>query len=157
MEVNEGSAQKVAVAEKTHEKLARLGFKQASTRVQELAKRKHKMMIAGEFYRILKQEKIDAFNRKLRAKTEKNYQYDQLSFTPIEAYSDVPPPEVLEALELAQSRACFDTFEIGHIVKQVKVPDPLLLGRINGCPDRFYIAQWDDDVKIEDILAKNEG
>lgn len=155
MDAKEGC--KVAVAEKTHDRLARLGFKSASSRVQELAKRKHKMMIAGEFYRIVRQEKIDAFNKKLMAKTMKNYAYDQLSFTPIEAYADVPPPDVLEALELAQTRECFDTFEIGHIVKQVKVPDPLLFGRINGCPDRFFIAQWDDDVKIEDILAKNEG
>jgi len=37
------------------------------------------------------------------------------------------------------------------------VPDPILLGRITGCENRYFIAQWDDDVKIEDILKENEG
>lgn len=143
--------------EKVQDRLERLGFKTASTVIKKLAERKRKMMIAGEFYRILKQDKIDAFNKKLRKSTENNYRFDQLSFTPISSYADTPPPEVLAELETAIGRNCFDSYEVAHIVKQVKVPDPLLLGRIDGCPDRFFITQWDDDVKIEDILAKNEG
>jgi hypothetical protein len=34
-----------------------------------------------------------------------------------------------------------------------EVIDPIIFGKIDGCTDRFFIAQWDDDVKIEDIVG----
>lgn len=135
------------------DRLEKLGFKAASTKVKELSVRQRKMAIAYEHYRFVCQEKIDAFNAKLR-KAGSNAGYQTLSFTPVEQYPDVPPVHVLDSLDLAQSRRCFDAFEIAHIID---VKDPILFGRINGCPDRFFIGQWDDDVKIEDILKPNEG
>ena len=36
--------------------------------------------------------------------------------------------------------------EIAQIEEVVIEKDPILFGRINDCADRFYIAQWDDDV-----------
>jgi hypothetical protein len=48
---------------------------------------------------------------------------------------------------------CFDSFEIAKIQWKREIKDPILFGRIDGCPDRFYVSQWDDDVRIEDILG----
>lgn len=134
-------------------RLDRLGFKAAGTKVKELATRQRKMAIAYEHYRFVRPEKIDAFNDKLLKKGS-NAGYQRLSFTSVELYQEVPPPHVLGEMEIAMDRKCFDSFEVAHIVN---VKDPILFGRIEGCPDRFFIDQWDDDVKIEDILKPNEG
>lgn len=77
-----------------------------------------------------------------------------LSFTLVEHYPEVPPAHVLDKMEEAIGRSCFDVFEVAHIVN---VKDPILFGRVQGCPDLFFIDQWDDDIRIEDILATNEG
>lgn len=139
--------------------LERLGFKTAATRVKDLKDRKRKLALAYELYRFVRPEKIEEFNRRLRAKTSKPgrwgmNEYQTLAFTPIGTYQEVPPAHVLASLETAQGHKCFDSFEIAHIVD---VKDPILFGRINNCDDRFYIDQWDNDVRIEDILASNEG
>lgn len=137
----------------TIDKLEKLGFKKASEKIKRLAVKKRKMAIAYEHYRFVKQEKVDAFNQKLR-KQGTSYEYSSLAFTPVEDYTEVPPDHVLANLECAIERQCFDSFEIAHIIK---VKDPILFGRITGCPDRFYIDQWDDDVSIQDILKDHEG
>ena len=145
----------------TIDKLEQLGFKKAHSIVKKMAEKKRKMAIAYEHFRFVRQEKIDNFNQKLKEKTfqREGYRemYQQLTFTPVGEYAEVPPADVLGKLEEALGLNCFDAFEIAHIVSVVKIPDPLLFGRINGCPDRFFIAQWDNDVKIEDLLATNEG
>ncbi len=137
-------------------RLESLGFKAAGAKVKELSVRKRKMALAYEHYRFVRPQKIDEFNAKLRAKTAQGYNrsYQTLSFTLVEHYPDVPPAHVLDKMEEAVGRDCFDVFEVAHIVN---VKDPILFGRVHGCPDLFYIDQWDDDVKIEDILAPNEG
>lgn len=135
------------------DQLERLGFKIAATKVKEASVKKRKMAIAYEHYRFVRQEKIDAFNAKLR-KQGSSYDYKTLAFTPVESYPEVPPADVLQKMETAVERKCFDQFEVAHIIN---VKDPILFGRIKGCPDRFFIGQWDDDVKIEDILKPNEG
>lgn len=146
---------------KIEERLEKLGLKAASRRVIELRERKRKLAIAYEHYRFVRQEKIDAFNQKLQKETQKDlqfgYEYKTLSFTPLESYEAAPPETVLESLETAIGRNCFDSYEVAHIVTKVVTPDPILFGRIKACPDRFFIGQWDDDVKIEDILKSNEG
>ncbi len=143
------------------ERLEKIGFKKASNRIQELREMKRKMMIAYEHFRFVKQDKINAFNEKLKKETlkedERAYYYKVLQFTPLEEYSEVPPDHVLDALEKAQELKCFDTFEIAKIHDKVEVKDPIVFGRIKGCPDRFFISQWDDDVKIEQIINANEG
>ncbi len=142
-------------------KLEKLGFKTASDKVKKLSEKSRKLAIAYEHFRFVRKEKIADFNQKLKEKTMKrsNYreEYQQLSFTPTENYSEVPPDHVLKSLEDALEKKCFDSFEIAHIVDVVKVPDPILFGRIEGCTDRFFIDQWDDDVSIQDILKDNEG
>jgi len=139
----------------TLERLTKLGFKTAAKKAVQLKDKARKLAIAYEHYRFVRQEKIDAFNQKMLRNTMNDPEgYKKLAFTSIEDYHGVPPNEVLDALETAQGRKCFDTFEVAYI-KRVK--DPILFGRVSGCPDRFYIAQWDDDVKITDLLKENEG
>ena len=144
---------------KIEERLQKLGLTAASKRVVELRERKRKLAIAYEHYRFVRQEKIDAFNKKLYEKTinKINYTHQTLSFTALDNYDQTPPEPVLDQLETAIGRNCFDSFEVAHIVTVVKVPDPILFGRIKACPDRFFIAQWDNDVKIDDLLKANEG
>jgi hypothetical protein len=137
-------------------KLESLGFGRAAAKVKEASVRKRKLAIAYEHYRYVRQENVDKFNAALKVKTAKvdRLEYQRLAFTSISDYPDVPPNDVLEAMSVAVGRQCFDTFEIAHIVQ---VKDPILFGRVTGCPDRFYVAQWDDDVKISDLLKDNEG
>lgn len=140
--------------------LKRLGFHYVATQVTKLEERKRKLMIAHEHYRFVTQEKIDAFNVKLKKETGKNMndpwkmEYKVLSFTSVSDYQSIPPADVLAEMEVAQERKCFDQFEVAYI-KQVK--DPIIFGRIEGCAKRFYVAQWDNDVRIEDLLMPNEG
>lgn len=137
------------------DRLAKLGFKAASAEVKELATRKRKMALAYELYRFVRPEKIQEFNAKLMKETrDKNGGYKMLDFQSIEQYKNVPPADVLNALEAAQGHKCFDKYEVAFI-RQVE--DPILFGLINGCGDLFYLAQWDNDVKIEDILGPREG
>jgi len=137
------------------DRLEKLGFKAASAEVKELATRKRKMALAYELYRFVRPEKIQEFNAKLYKESRtSNGGYKMLDFQPIEHYKNVPPADVLNALEAAQGHKCFDKFDVAYIRE---VEDPILFGVINGCEDRFYIAQWDNDVKIEDILGPNEG
>lgn len=67
----------------------------------------------------------------------------------IEDYAEMPPPQVLEALRAHQDRKIFDYFTIAKVNA---VKDPLLLGRLKGCKDRFFIAQWGEDVALDDLI-----
>jgi hypothetical protein len=151
--VTEGQANRVL-------RLEKLGFKTAATDLALLVERKRKLALAYEHYRYVTPEKVGAFNTKLLHKSGKNLhsmvnmEYQVLVFTPIQDYATVPPEEVLAALETAQDRKCFDSYEIASI-KNVK--DPLLFGRVEGTANRFFIAQWDTDVSIDDLLKENEG
>lgn len=83
--------------------------------------------------------------------------YDTLKIQPISSYPKIPPQDVLDAIKIAKERGCFDYYEVAE-VKTIEVrPDPIIFGGVNGCQDRFFIAQWDNDVKIDDILKENEG
>lgn len=108
---------------------------------------------------------FQAFNKKLKARTSKTTSragwstetFDKLKFVPLAKYDQVPPTEVLDKLETAQERECFDSYEVCKVESVRKVEDPIIFGIVKGCPDKFYIAQWDDDVKIEEILGKDQG
>lgn len=138
-------------------RLEKLGFKKAAERAKKLEGKRKKLMIAYEFYRYVKREKINAFNQDLRKKTH-NWDgvggYHTLDLVKIEDYESAPPTDVLDCLEAAKDHNCFDSFEVAYIKK---VKDPLLFGVIEGCSDKFFIAQWDDDVSINDLLKENEG
>lgn len=135
------------------DELRQLGFCKAADNLANLANKKRKLALAYEHFRFVRQEKIDAFNNKLRQKRSDNG-WQELSFTSVENYEEIPPDHVLTNFSEAKKIGCFDSFEVAHIVR---VKDPILFGRVKNCSDRFFIDQWDDDVKIEDILMPNEG
>lgn len=142
------------------ELLERLGFKGVASELMRLKARKRKLALAYELYRFVRQEQVDKFNAELKQKTGKNLDniwdqsYQTLAFTSIASYDKVPPDSVLTSLGEAIGHKCFDSFEVGYIKN---VEDPLLFGRIEQCPDRFYIDGWDEDIKITDLLKDNEG
>lgn len=143
--------------------LEELGFTQAAGNVKAKRELARKMRIAFEHFRVVTPEYVDAFNDKLKKATSKqnpltySYNYQKLVFTSIDKYPEVPPVEALTALKEARKLACFDNYEVATIQSVTIVPDPILFGRINGCNNYYFIAQWDDDVKIEDILKDDEG
>lgn len=137
------------------DRLETLGFKAAADRVKKAQERKRKLAIAYEHFRFVRVEKISEFNDKLYEQTRHdNEGYKELSFTSIERYENTPPEHVLVSLGEAVAMKCFDSFEVASIRR---VKDPILFGRIDECSDRFFIDQWDEDVRIEDILKDNEG
>ena len=143
------------------ERLEKLGLTTVGKNIKVLKEMKRKMIIAYEHFRCVPKEKIKNFNKKLRDETllerGNETRYKQLVFIPLEKYTEVPPMNVLNDLEAAQEIGCFDSYEIAKIEDIVEVKDPIVFGRIAGCTDRFFVSQWDDDVKIDDILKKNEG
>jgi hypothetical protein len=149
--------------EGTTARLEALGFSFAAQQVKAKKIKAKKLMLAYEHYRFVRQENIDRFNKALYTKTYgKNvmYAYQRLELTPIGLYTNVPPSEVLDALETAKAleyapgAKVFDAYEVAYIQD---VKDPILFGRVNGCTDKFFIADWGEDVKITDLLKENEG
>ena len=146
----------------TTEWLQKLGLESAANKIKATKEFERRCAIAYEHFRFVTQENISNFNEKLKKETLKKddsgfQRYDQLQFISLRSYQEIPPVSVLEKLEEAKQKRCFDYFEIAKIQSVEVRPDPILFGRINGCPDRFYISQWNDDVRIEDILKENEG
>lgn len=141
----------------TIDELKELGFETAAKAVEEKQKLYAKMHTAYQNFEFVTQEDIDAFNEQLKAKTLKKskYQdeYQTLSLTSVKNYKEAPPQEVITKMRDAVQLGCFDTFEIAKIEAKVEVKDPILFGRITGCGDRFFIAQWDNDVTMEMIKA----
>lgn len=126
------------------------------TTVVKKLKQAEKMKKAYGKYLFITQNTVDKFNEKLRKDTliedKHSNSFKRLVFISLEQYSQLPPDNVLAALDSAQKDSCFDSYEIAKIdwIKEVK--DPILFGVIEGCSDKFFISQWDDDVKIEDLL-----
>ena len=83
--------------------------------------------------------------------------YDKLAFVKIEEYPEVPPPDCLMDLKKAKDMRCFDRFEVAKVETVEVRPDPIIFGLIDNCVDKFFVTQWDDDIRIEDILKDSEG
>ena len=146
------------------ERLSKLGFMAAGYKITRALSLTEKLKIAYEHFRYASVEKVKQFNDRLMKETlkedDRTRSYHRTKLTAIQHYQEVPPASVLDALEAAQERGCFDDFAvmtIEEVNEQKRVPDPILFGTIVDCTDLFYIAQWDDDVKIEDILKDHEG
>ena len=133
------------------ERLQSLGMKAASEKIVKLRGMKRKLAVAYEHFRFVSPEKIAKFQEKLSLES-RGQKY--LAFQSLESYPGVPPTNVLDDIERAIGLRCFDKFEVASIQA---VPDPIVFGIIDGCPDKFFVSQWDDDVKISDILKDNEG
>lgn len=132
-----------------------LGFKRALSKLTRGKKVYPKLKIAYARFGHIKQEQITAFETQLSKEKAKVGYRKWLRFSKLEHYDrDVPPQDVLEKIAAAKELGCFDYFEICY-VEEVK-KDPIVWGRIEGCPDRFFIAQWDNDVSIEQIIMAAE-
>lgn len=89
---------------------------------------------------------MDRNSRELKRKTASTM---RLSLTPVSEYEGVPPTDVLSKMKEAKDCQIFDSFEI---ISVKRVPDPILVGKMEGTKDLFYIAEWDDDVSIDDFI-----
>ena len=124
--------------------LAELGLEKASERLLRKHDGKRKILSAINEYRYATQDDIDDFNKEIQKCGKR------LVFTELKSYENLPPDDVLDALRKAKEKDCFDSFDVAHIEM---VKDPILFGRIKDFKNLyFYIAQWGDDVRIEDIL-----
>lgn len=152
--------------------LKELGLDKAANNVLKGKLLKRKMSIAYENYRVISPEIFERFDLQLKEKTYKKestgqYTYTEkwqkLIFIKLSEYGQVPPPDCLMDLKKAKDFGCFDNFEVAktieveNYVDNTPRPDPIIFGLIDGCVDKFFITQWDDDVSIEDILNENEG
>lgn len=143
--------------------LKELGLDAAANNLQGKLALKAKLLIAYEHYRFVEPHIFDRFGEELRKKTHRvdeygrNRRYDTLAFIPLNDYNEIPPPDCLMDLKAARDHKCFDHFEVAKIETVEVRPDPIIFGCIDGCRDKFFITQWDDDVKIEDILKESEG
>ena len=68
---------------------------------------------------------------------------------PVKDYKAIPPAHALAALKNAMAKEIFDEFTIGAVTA---MKDPFLLGRINGSDDRYFLAQWGDDIALDDVI-----
>lgn len=143
--------------------LEELGFTTAAKGLKEKRELARKMRIAFEHFRVVQPMHIQKFNEELYARSRTktsitgSYSYQHLAFIPISQYGEVPPATALEALRAAKELKCFDSFEVAKIESVQIIPDPILFGIINGCDNKYFITQWDSDVRIEQLLKEDEG
>lgn len=127
------------------ELLLELGMKEAGEKLLRKTFGKKKLLKAVENYRYATGEDLEEFNKQIRPHGK------ELEVVEIKDYKHIPPDHVLESLKAAKERECFDTYHVAYIRK---VKDPILFGKINDFKNLyFFIDQWGDDVKIEDIIG----
>lgn len=153
---------KVKVQERI-ERLKKLGLELQARMLEHTMRIKVKISRVKEWdYKVLPQVAIDEFETKSRNWDNnggrKVVHIDRLeeyhrgevrgAFSPAEA-EELMPEFVLDKLEEAQERQVFDEFAVLWVER---VKDPLLLGKVDGCQDYFFICEWDDDVKFADFV-----
>jgi len=128
--------------------LKELGMNAVAEKLLRKKTGKEKLLKAVSEYRYATGEDLDDFNNDMREHGR------ELVLVEIKEYEKVPPDSVLESLLAAQAKKCFDTFHVAYIRK---VKDPILFGKIDDFKNLyFFIDQWGDDVKIEDIIGTDE-
>jgi len=147
----------------TEAELRELGLTTAANKVKQARDLARKLRIAFEHFRVVTPEILDRFRKELYGHSYElnarnySYTYKDLRFTALENYTEVPPREVLSKIKDAKELKCFDRFEVATLETVEKVPDPVVFGIIDGCDNKYFVAQWDDDLKIEEILREAEG
>ena len=132
------------VREKT-KLLKELGMDAVADTLLKKKRGRDRLLKAVEKYRYATGEDIDDFNADIKS------QGSRLVIVEVKDYKRLPPDDVLEALKQAQKEDLFDSFHIAYIER---VKDPILFGKIKAFKNLyFFIAQWGDDVKFEDILG----
>lgn len=74
------------------------------------------------------------------------YEWDEEK---VSEYKGIPPLDVLKTMDHHFKRQCFDEFTVATVKS---IPDPLLIGRINGSKIRYFIAQWGNDILLDDLI-----
>jgi len=69
--------------------------------------------------------------------------------TPISEVEEAPPLNILQIMKKQIGLNHFDELTIATVRE---VSDPFLIGRIKNNPTRFFIAQWGDDIQIDDLI-----
>jgi len=145
----------------TEAELRELGLTEAANKMKRQRELARKLRIAFEHFRVVTPEQVTRFQSELLEKRTRgaygSYSYQSLKFTALEAYPNVPPAEVLQKIRGAKELKCFDRFEVLTLETVEVIPDPVVFGIIDGCDNKYFVAQWDDDVKIEQILREHEG
>lgn len=134
------------------ERMSRLGFKNVVAKAGRMVR----MKVAYSDYLFVTPSHINDFNEKLKEETLKEdkraYHYKKLIFISLDKYTAIPSITALNALESAQTRGIFDSFMVCKIDWVEEIKDPIIFGRIEGCEDFFFISQWDNDVRVEEII-----
>jgi hypothetical protein len=152
--------------ETTVEQARAAGFTQAADLALANRDRVRRMALAYEHYRYVTQQQIDQFNSRLYALTSGvnggvtsifGESYDVLTLVDAAAYHGIPPADVLVKVQEAKQRGIFDTFVVAEVITRRIVQDPIIFGRVAGCDDLFFVAQWGEDVKLTDLISANEG
>lgn len=145
-----------------------LGFTAGATQAEANRDRARRMYLAYTSYEIVEPGHIDAFKGRLKERSYKTTgergvnlreYFDTLVFEAPESYkgtgdsTGLPPKEALDAFQAARDAKVFDTFEVARVESVQVYKDPILFGRIEGCLDRFFIAQWGDDVSLQDLIG----
>lgn len=151
-----------------------IGMKKAVSKIDSKIKMCEKLSTAYNNFEFIDEDGISSFQERLKKDTTvivrngkvvkkvdpSRYQelkYDTLVFNKLSDYEKTPPMDCLIDIKKAQGLGCFDYYEVAEVISVVEVVDPVVFGRIKGCSDRFFITQWDDDVKWEDLKKfKNE-
>ena len=72
--------------------------------------------------------------------------------TPIENYNRIPPKFCLDKVIKAKELEIFDSFAVCEIQKDRPYADPIVVGLIKNNDSRFFIAQWDNDITLDDLI-----
>lgn len=137
------------------------GFDAAAKRAGDDFELGTKLQRAQSSFQSITQVQIDKFNQDLRKKTEETdkktgrMSWKELAFVAVERYPNLPPLEVMQQVKTAREMDIFEKFEVSYIETRDRVrdKDPIVFGLVKGSTDRFFIAQWGDDVKISDLLG----
>lgn len=148
-----------------HSKMLKdLGFEALNIQTAEIATRAMKEnMIGMAGYKKITKVAFTNASKRLNEKTEGSL---TLQITPISEYKgqhitvngasgrvedvelSMPPADVLGKLANAQKENLFDEYAIIHVAK---VHDPILVGKVKGLEDLYFIAEWGDDVSLLDL------
>lgn len=149
--------------EQLAKELRELGLATAASTIKVRSNKRDRMVKAYENYKYVTQEHLTRYNKELRRKTEKcrgkDIVFQEAALIGIEGYPEIPPKDVLEALKTAKATQIFDSFQILRVEQrterapEARKKDPILFGRVDGCGDFFFIAQWGNDVKFEDLVT----
>lgn len=141
-----------------------LGFEQLHKHTSAIAERAMKENLIGVAgYKKIFADKFEAARKRVQQKSE--YACDLL-LTPVEAYLgqnvtitpgsyvvdqelSLPPMDVLEKVASAKKDGLFDSFAVIHVAK---VHDPILVGQVKGSKDLYFIAEWGDDISLEELM-----